>query len=177
MPTPCCHIAASWEALQNEFACTRSVFEHALDVDPWSVPLWLTHTEAELKSRNVQHLRNIFNYVQRVSVPCFVSFFSCSDLSLPMLSPACGCPRLIGFFLCPDLFPSGMVSSQWVLLAWSVSFCMLTYTDAVSRDRVPLAWSASFCVLIYLSRCHSLWYVLRFLFSFSIFGCGLPTSF
>jgi hypothetical protein len=66
---------ASWEVSQNEFAHTRSVFERALDVDPWSVPLWLTYTETELKSRNVQHSRNIFDRVLRVSAPCLAFLF------------------------------------------------------------------------------------------------------
>ncbi|KDQ54039.1 hypothetical protein JAAARDRAFT_196808 [Jaapia argillacea MUCL 33604] len=52
---------ANWEASQNEFARSRSVFERALDVDPRSVQLWLSYTEMELKSRNVQHSRNLFD--------------------------------------------------------------------------------------------------------------------
>ncbi|KAL0579010.1 NineTeen Complex (NTC) component [Marasmius crinis-equi] len=52
---------ASWEASQNEFARSRSVYERALDVDPRSVQLWLSYTEMELKSRNVQHARNLFD--------------------------------------------------------------------------------------------------------------------
>ena len=47
----------SWEASQNEFAHARSAFERAFDMDPWSVPFWLTYTETALKSRNVQHSR------------------------------------------------------------------------------------------------------------------------
>jgi tetratricopeptide (TPR) repeat protein len=38
-----------------------SVFERALDVDSRSVKLWLSYTEMELKSRNVQHARNLFD--------------------------------------------------------------------------------------------------------------------
>ncbi|KAH7889112.1 hypothetical protein F5I97DRAFT_1803327 [Phlebopus sp. FC_14] len=52
---------ANWEASQNEFDRSRSVFERALDVDPRNVPLWLSYTEMELKSRNVQHARNLFD--------------------------------------------------------------------------------------------------------------------
>lgn len=52
---------ASWEASQNEFARSRSVYERALDVDPRSIQLWLSYTEMELKSRNVQHARNLFD--------------------------------------------------------------------------------------------------------------------
>ncbi|GLB42431.1 putative pre-mRNA-splicing factor CLF1 [Lyophyllum shimeji] len=52
---------ANWEASQNEFARSRSIFERALDVDPRSVQLWLNYTEMELKSRNVQHARNLFD--------------------------------------------------------------------------------------------------------------------
>jgi tetratricopeptide (TPR) repeat protein len=37
------------------------VFERALDVDPRSIQLWLSYTEMELKSRNVQHARNLFD--------------------------------------------------------------------------------------------------------------------
>jgi crooked neck len=32
-----------------------------LDVDPRSIPLWLSYTEMELKGRNVQHSRNLFD--------------------------------------------------------------------------------------------------------------------
>ncbi|KIY53264.1 protein prenylyltransferase [Fistulina hepatica ATCC 64428] len=52
---------ASWEASQNEFARSRSVYERALDVDPRSMQLWFSYTEMELKSRNVQHARNLFD--------------------------------------------------------------------------------------------------------------------
>ena len=48
--------------------------EHGDKCDIWG-GAWLTYTETELKSRNVQHLRNLFNSVQRVSAPCSVSFF------------------------------------------------------------------------------------------------------
>ncbi|KAG1725862.1 hypothetical protein EDB19DRAFT_1946632, partial [Suillus lakei] len=51
----------NWEASQNEFDRSRSIFERALDVDPRSVQLWLSYTEMELKSRNVQHARNLFD--------------------------------------------------------------------------------------------------------------------
>src|SRR6266436_1481646 len=40
---------------------SRSVFERALDVDPRSIQLWLSYTEMELKSRNIQHARNLFD--------------------------------------------------------------------------------------------------------------------
>ncbi|KAE9392590.1 TPR-like protein [Gymnopus androsaceus JB14] len=46
---------ANWEASQNEFA--RS----PLHVDPRSIQLWLSYTEMELKNRNVQHSRNLFD--------------------------------------------------------------------------------------------------------------------
>ncbi|KAF8922103.1 hypothetical protein CPB85DRAFT_1371901 [Mucidula mucida] len=52
---------ANWEASQNEFARSRSVYERALDVDPRSIQLWLSYTEMELKSRNVQHARNLYD--------------------------------------------------------------------------------------------------------------------
>jgi crooked neck len=32
-----------------------------LDVDPTDVKLWLSYTEMELKARNVQHARNLFD--------------------------------------------------------------------------------------------------------------------
>ena len=37
------------------------MFERALDVDSRSIQLWLNYTEMELKSRNVQHARNLFD--------------------------------------------------------------------------------------------------------------------
>ncbi|KIY69140.1 protein prenylyltransferase [Cylindrobasidium torrendii FP15055 ss-10] len=52
---------ANWEASQNEFARSRSVFERALDVDPRDIKLWLSYTEMELKNRNVQHSRNLYD--------------------------------------------------------------------------------------------------------------------
>ncbi|KAF8652333.1 hypothetical protein AX16_004439 [Volvariella volvacea WC 439] len=52
---------ANWEAGQNEYARSRSVYERALDVDPRSIQIWLSYTEMELKSRNVQHARNLFD--------------------------------------------------------------------------------------------------------------------
>ncbi|KAH8822833.1 hypothetical protein DL96DRAFT_1619438 [Flagelloscypha sp. PMI_526] len=52
---------AHWEASQNEFARSRSVFERSLDIDPRNVQIWLNYTEMELKSRNVQHARNLFD--------------------------------------------------------------------------------------------------------------------
>lgn len=52
---------ANWEASQNQFDRSRSVFERALDVDHRSIQLWLSYTEMELKSRNVQHARNLFD--------------------------------------------------------------------------------------------------------------------
>ena len=107
----------SWEASQNEFAHACSAFERTFDMDPWSVPFWLTYTKTVLKSHNIQHSHTCSiaskEWVRLVQPV----FFSCSDLSLLMLSPACGSPCSVGFFLCPDLFPSGVVSSWWVLLA------------------------------------------------------------
>ncbi|KAJ7576778.1 pre-mRNA-splicing factor CLF1 [Mycena floridula] len=52
---------ANWEASQNEFDRSRSVYERALDVDPRGMQLWMSYTEMELKSRNVQHARNLFD--------------------------------------------------------------------------------------------------------------------
>jgi crooked neck len=71
---------ASWEANQGEFDRSRSVYERALDVDGRNTRLWLSYTEMvclpmrlrlwlfvlsitlqELKSRNVQHARNLFD--------------------------------------------------------------------------------------------------------------------
>ncbi|EMD36199.1 hypothetical protein CERSUDRAFT_65926 [Gelatoporia subvermispora B] len=43
---------ANWEAIQGE---------RALDIDPLSVQLWLGYTEMELKGRNVQCARNLFD--------------------------------------------------------------------------------------------------------------------
>ena len=37
------------------------MYERALDVDPRSIQLWLSYTEMELKGRNVQHARNLFD--------------------------------------------------------------------------------------------------------------------
>ncbi|KAG1890740.1 uncharacterized protein F5891DRAFT_1212508 [Suillus fuscotomentosus] len=56
-----CTQYANWDASQNEFDRSHSIFERALDVDPRSVQLWLSYTEMELKSRNFQHARNLFD--------------------------------------------------------------------------------------------------------------------
>lgn len=53
----------SSQASQGEFPRSRSVFEHALDIDSRSVQLWLSYPEVELKSRNIQHARNLFDHV------------------------------------------------------------------------------------------------------------------
>ncbi|KAF5352041.1 hypothetical protein D9758_009389 [Tetrapyrgos nigripes] len=52
---------ANWEASQNEFTRSRSVFECVLDVDSRSIQVWLNYTEMELKARNVQPARNLFD--------------------------------------------------------------------------------------------------------------------
>nr|XP_031862573.1 pre-mRNA-splicing factor CLF1 [Kwoniella shandongensis]KAA5529645.1 pre-mRNA-splicing factor CLF1 [Kwoniella shandongensis] len=52
---------AQWEASQNEFDRSRSIYERALDVDPRSVELWLKYTDMELKARNINHARNLFD--------------------------------------------------------------------------------------------------------------------
>ena len=127
---------SSWEASQNEFAHARSAFERAHDVDPWSVSLWLTYTGTQLKSRNASRSRNHSKSHPESECTLFSQFF-CHVLTCP--SRCClrlVSPCSVGFFLCPDVCPSGAVSSRWVLLfpARSVSFCVLTYTDAVSRD-------------------------------------------
>ncbi|KAG1741196.1 hypothetical protein EDD22DRAFT_921500 [Suillus occidentalis] len=48
-------------SIQDEFDRLCFIFERALDVDPRSAQLWLSYTEMELKSRNVQHARNLFD--------------------------------------------------------------------------------------------------------------------
>ncbi|ORY31238.1 Pre-mRNA-splicing factor CLF1 [Naematelia encephala] len=52
---------AHWEASQNEFERSRSVYERALDVDPRSSEIWLKYTDMELKARNINHARNLFD--------------------------------------------------------------------------------------------------------------------
>jgi crooked neck len=42
-------------------ALTRSVFERALDVDSTSVQLWMRYVTAEIKSRNINHARNLLD--------------------------------------------------------------------------------------------------------------------
>jgi crooked neck len=39
----------------------KRVRPHALDVDPRSIQLWLSYSDMELKSHNVQHARNLFD--------------------------------------------------------------------------------------------------------------------
>ena len=40
----------------------QPIFEHALDVDLWSIQLWMSYTEMELKNCNVQHSCNLFDH-------------------------------------------------------------------------------------------------------------------
>lgn len=54
---------AQWEANQQEFRRTRSIFERALLVDFQSVPLWLKYVEFEMKNKFINHARNIFDRV------------------------------------------------------------------------------------------------------------------
>jgi hypothetical protein len=53
------------------------VFERALDVDPRSTEIWIKYTDMELKARNINHARNLFDRgitllprVDAVSQPC-----------------------------------------------------------------------------------------------------------
>lgn len=39
----------------------RSIYERALDVDHRNVTLWLKYAEMEMKSRQVNHARNIWD--------------------------------------------------------------------------------------------------------------------
>jgi crooked neck len=70
---------AQWEAGQNEFERARSVFERALDVDARAVELWLRYAETELKARNVNHARNVYDravtLLPRVDTVSSWSFF------------------------------------------------------------------------------------------------------
>jgi tetratricopeptide (TPR) repeat protein len=52
---------ATWEANQSYFDRSRSVFEGALDVDSINPTLSLNYAETEMKSRNLQHARNILD--------------------------------------------------------------------------------------------------------------------
>jgi crooked neck len=39
----------------------RSVYERALDVDHRNITLWLRYTELEMRNRQVNHARNLWN--------------------------------------------------------------------------------------------------------------------
>ncbi|WOO82061.1 Pre-mRNA-splicing factor CLF1 [Vanrija pseudolonga] len=52
---------AQWEASQNEFERSRSVFERALDIDMRLPDLWIKYTDMELRARNINHARNLFD--------------------------------------------------------------------------------------------------------------------
>ena len=144
-----------WEASQNEFAHACLAFECALDVDPWSVSLWLTYTKTAQVSQCPTFMQP-FSIMSRewahlVQPICF----SCSDLSLLMLSPACGSPYSVSFFLCPDMCPSGVVSSRWVLLladfrspSRAGGACIVPHHTRLKRDRLSATqnfWNPLFC--------------------------------
>lgn len=81
---------AQWEAGQNEFERARSVFERALDVDARAVELWLRYAETELKARNVNHARNVYDravtLLPRVDTVSSGFFFLHSHFFRPRLS-------------------------------------------------------------------------------------------
>jgi len=54
---------AQWEANQQEWRRTRSIFERALQVDFQSIPLWLKYVEFEMKNKFINSARNLFDRV------------------------------------------------------------------------------------------------------------------
>ncbi|KAF1989394.1 putative cell cycle control protein [Aulographum hederae CBS 113979] len=52
---------AQWELEQKEFRRARSIFERALDVDPYHVALWIRYIEAEMKTRSINFARNLLD--------------------------------------------------------------------------------------------------------------------
>ncbi len=49
------------ELEQKEFRRARSIFERALDVDSTTIKVWLRYIEAEMKTRNINHARNLLD--------------------------------------------------------------------------------------------------------------------
>ncbi|KAJ7247256.1 hypothetical protein C8J57DRAFT_1475806 [Mycena rebaudengoi] len=56
-------------AIRKPVGQPKRVRPHALDVDPRSIQLWLSYSEMELKSHNVQHARNLFDAVVQERLP------------------------------------------------------------------------------------------------------------
>lgn len=44
----------------KEFSRARSVFERALDVDPYCISLWIRYAENEMKNKFINHARNLW---------------------------------------------------------------------------------------------------------------------
>ncbi len=40
---------------------SRSVFERALDVDYQNIQIWMRYTEMEMKEKNINHARNLYD--------------------------------------------------------------------------------------------------------------------
>lgn len=38
----------------------RSIFERAIDVDPYKIQLWIRYAESEMKNKFINHARNIW---------------------------------------------------------------------------------------------------------------------
>ena len=59
---------ARCEENQQEFACGRSVYEGAIDVDHRNIPIWLKYAEMEMRHKyyilfgTVHHLNTCINY-------------------------------------------------------------------------------------------------------------------
>ena len=44
----------------KEFQRARSIFERAIDVDPFNISLWIRYAENEMKNKFINHARNIW---------------------------------------------------------------------------------------------------------------------
>ena len=82
--------------------------------------------------------------IQKVSGPCSVVFVPCPDLSLPLLSPDCGC-LLLGHFLSMSwLISPSAISREWVPLAPLLSFYVLTCPSLCCLQEVSGPYSVAF---------------------------------
>lgn len=68
------------------FSRARSIYERALDVDYRNVTLWLKYAEMEMKNRQVNHARNIWDRAI-TTLPRVNSSGALAEQGAPLLAP------------------------------------------------------------------------------------------
>lgn len=88
------------------FSRARSIYERALDVDYRNVTLWLKYAEMEMKNRQVNHARNIWDRAV-TTLPRVNQFWygggARSTSTSPKRHTAFGCCGVMQIILSPSL--------------------------------------------------------------------------